>query len=110
MTAETASVQFIGTATVLVRYADPNFLHRGERAYLGYGLTAKRLTEPALDVTELPPLDGAVLSHLHGDHDYSLFTSPLSEFTEEMTRCGLTEQLRVVGRGETLDLGDLVRG
>lgn len=74
MSAETASVQFIGTATTLIRYADltvltdPNFLHQGERAYLGYGLTAKRLTEPALSVTELPPLDGVVLSHLHGDH------------------------------------------
>ncbi|HEU5271706.1 MAG TPA: MBL fold metallo-hydrolase [Jatrophihabitans sp.] len=74
MTAESASVQFIGTATTLIRYADlclltdPNFLHRGERAYLGYGLTAKRLTEPALEVAELPPLDGIVLSHLHGDH------------------------------------------
>lgn len=74
MSAETASVQFVGTATTLIRYADltiltdPNFLHQGERAYLGYGLTAKRLTEPALSVTELPPLDGVVLSHLHGDH------------------------------------------
>lgn len=74
MRAESASVQFIGTATTLIRYGDlciltePNFLHQGERAYLGYGLTARRLTEPALGVAELPPLDGIVLSHLHGDH------------------------------------------
>ena len=74
MTAEPASVQFIGTATTLIRYADltlltdPNFLHQGERAYLGYGLTAKRLTSPALGVADLPPLDGIVLSHMHGDH------------------------------------------
>ncbi|MFF8031525.1 MULTISPECIES: MBL fold metallo-hydrolase [unclassified Streptomyces] len=65
---------FIGTATVLLRYGDltlltdPNFLHRGERAHLGYGLVSRRLTEPALDVTALPPLDAVVLSHLHGDH------------------------------------------
>lgn len=38
-------VTFIGTATVLVRYAgftvltDPNFLHRGEHAYIGLGVT-----------------------------------------------------------------------
>ncbi|MDT0613256.1 MBL fold metallo-hydrolase [Streptomyces lancefieldiae] len=67
-------VHFIGTATVLLRYGDltlltdPNFLHRGERAHLGYGLVSRRLTEPALDVAGLPPLDAVVLSHLHGDH------------------------------------------
>ncbi|MFE1912897.1 MBL fold metallo-hydrolase [Streptomyces anandii] len=71
---DTLDLHFIGTATVLVRYGDltlltdPNFLHRGERAHLGYGLTSRRLTEPALDVTDLPPLDVVVLSHLHGDH------------------------------------------
>jgi L-ascorbate metabolism protein UlaG (beta-lactamase superfamily) len=65
---------FIGTATTLIRYGeltvltDPNFLHQGQRAYLGHGLTAKRLTEPALSVKQLPPLDSVVLSHLHGDH------------------------------------------
>ncbi|GAA4983110.1 MBL fold metallo-hydrolase [Kineococcus glutinatus] len=65
---------FIGTATVLLRYGDltlltdPNFLHRGQWAWLGKGLVARRLTDPALRVDELPPLDGLVLSHLHGDH------------------------------------------
>jgi len=68
------SLLFIGTATTLIRYGeltlltDPNFLHRGQRAYLGYGLTAKRLTEPALTVEQLPELDLILLSHLHGDH------------------------------------------
>jgi L-ascorbate metabolism protein UlaG (beta-lactamase superfamily) len=47
---------------------DPNFLHKGERAYLGRGLFSKRLTEPALGIDELPPLDAVLLSHLHGDH------------------------------------------
>ena len=70
----TDSVTFIGTATTLLRLGpftlltDPNFLHAGQRAHLGYGLTAKRVTEPALDITQLPPLDAVVLSHLHGDH------------------------------------------
>ena len=69
-----ASLLFIGTATTVIRYGDltlltdPNFLHRGQRAYLGHGLTARRLTEPALTVAELPRLDAVVLSHLHGDH------------------------------------------
>ncbi|MEU6275675.1 MBL fold metallo-hydrolase [Streptomyces populi] len=67
-------LHFIGTATVLLRYGDlalltdPNFLHRGERAHLGYGLMSRRLTEPALQPAELPALDAVVLSHLHGDH------------------------------------------
>ncbi|MEV6759149.1 MBL fold metallo-hydrolase [Streptomyces sp. NPDC051105] len=67
-------LHFIGTATVLLRFGDlvlltdPNFLHRGERAHLGYGLTSRRLTEPALQPAQLPTLDGVVLSHLHGDH------------------------------------------
>ena len=65
---------FIGTATVLVRYGgftfltDPNFLHRGDYAKLGYGLRSKRLTEPAMTIGDLPTLDFVVLSHHHGDH------------------------------------------
>jgi L-ascorbate metabolism protein UlaG (beta-lactamase superfamily) len=70
-----AHVLFVGNATLLIRYGpltlltDPNFLHRGERAYLGKGLVSRRLTEPALRADQLPGnLDGVVLSHLHGDH------------------------------------------
>jgi L-ascorbate metabolism protein UlaG (beta-lactamase superfamily) len=68
------SLRFIGTATVLVRcggftfLTDPNFLHRGDHARLGYGLRSRRLTEPASTIAELPPLDLVVLSHHHGDH------------------------------------------
>ena len=68
------SIHFIGTATTIIRLGsftvltDPNFLHRGQRAYLGKGLWSRRLTEPALKVGELPALDAVVLSHLHGDH------------------------------------------
>lgn len=68
------SIFFIGTATVILRYAgftiltDPNFLHAGDHVHLGYGLTSERLTEPAIDIDELPPIDLCVLSHYHGDH------------------------------------------
>lgn len=68
------SVFFVGTATTILQYAgftiltDPNFLHAGDHVHLGYGLTSERLTEPAIDIEELPPLDFCVLSHLHGDH------------------------------------------
>jgi L-ascorbate metabolism protein UlaG (beta-lactamase superfamily) len=68
------SIFFVGTATVILRYAgftiltDPNFLHAGDHVHLGYGLTAKRLTNPAINIEDLPPLDFCVLSHYHGDH------------------------------------------
>lgn len=68
------SLLFVGTATVLLRYAgftiltDPNFLHQGEHVHLGYGLRATRRTNPALEIEQLPPLDFVVLSHLHEDH------------------------------------------
>lgn len=68
------TVTFIGNATTLISgggitlLTDPNFLHRGERAYLGYGLVSRRRRDPALDIDALPPLDGVVLSHMHGDH------------------------------------------
>jgi L-ascorbate metabolism protein UlaG (beta-lactamase superfamily) len=69
-----ATVFFIGNATTVIEcngfaiLTDPNFLHRGQRAYLGHGLSTKRRTEPALTVDRLPPLDAVVLSHMHGDH------------------------------------------
>lgn len=68
------SLFFIGTATVLLRYAgftvltDPNFLHQGQHVHLGYGVRSQRLTNPALKLDELPPIDLVVLSHLHEDH------------------------------------------
>lgn len=76
MTAAARDVQltFVGTATVLLRHAgftiltDPNFLHAGDHAYLGLGLRSKRLTNPAMEIEDLPPLDFIVLSHHHGDH------------------------------------------
>jgi L-ascorbate metabolism protein UlaG (beta-lactamase superfamily) len=67
-------ITFIGNATMLISageltlLTDPNFLHRGQHAYLGYGLVSKRRHDPALQIDELPLLDAIVLSHMHGDH------------------------------------------
>lgn len=71
---ETGEIFFIGTATVLLRYAgftiltDPNFLHQGDRVHLHYGIRSARKTNPAIEMEELPPLDLVVLSHMHEDH------------------------------------------
>ena len=68
------SITFIGTATVIIRYGgltiltDPNFLHKGDHVHLGYGLTSERLTDPATQLADLPPIDLIVLSHMHEDH------------------------------------------
>ena len=70
----TGSIFFIGNATVLIRYAgftiltDPTFIHMHEKVHLGYGLSTTRLTNPAIDIKDLPPLDFVILSHFHGDH------------------------------------------
>ncbi|MGN6609742.1 MAG: MBL fold metallo-hydrolase [Jatrophihabitans sp.] len=72
--ADDCTLTFLGTATTLLRLGpftvltDPNFLHRGQFAYLGHGLVSRRLTEPAMAVDDLPDLDAVVLSHMHGDH------------------------------------------
>jgi hypothetical protein len=57
----TGSIFFIGNATVLMPYAgftiltDPTFIHMHEQAPLGYGLHTTRLTNPAIDINDLPP-------------------------------------------------------
>lgn len=67
-------VQYIGNATLLIRYGaltivtDPNLVHRGAEVPLGFGLTSTRLTDPALDVEQMPRPDLVIVSHDHGDH------------------------------------------
>jgi L-ascorbate metabolism protein UlaG (beta-lactamase superfamily) len=68
------SIYFIGNATVLLQAAgftiltDPTFIHKHEQTWLGGGLHTTRLTDPAMDLADLPPLDLVLLSHFHGDH------------------------------------------
>jgi L-ascorbate metabolism protein UlaG (beta-lactamase superfamily) len=100
---EHGELTFIGTATVLVRYAgftfltDPNFLHQGQHAYIGLGLTTRRRTEPAMQAHELPPLDFVVLSHHHGDHFDRIAARDLDKDLPILTNAHAAKKLRRQG-------------
>ncbi|MBW3640005.1 MAG: MBL fold metallo-hydrolase [Actinobacteria bacterium] len=107
----TGHLTWIGTATTLLEYGgftvltDPNFLHRGERAYLGKGLWSKRSSEPSLQVGELPPLDAVVLSHLHGDHFDRRARHGLPKDTLIVTTRQAARRLRLWGFVNAVALG-----
>jgi L-ascorbate metabolism protein UlaG (beta-lactamase superfamily) len=104
------TLTFGGNATTLLRIGgftlltDPNFLHRGQRAYLGKGLWTKRLTDPALLPTQLPRLDSILLSHLHADHWDRIATRTLAKDTPVVTTPAAAAALGRRGFRETLDL------
>jgi L-ascorbate metabolism protein UlaG (beta-lactamase superfamily) len=97
------SVFFVGTATVVIRYAgftiltDPNFLHAGDHVHLGYGLTSRRRTNPAVEIEDLPPLDFILLSHLHGDHFDRVAERKLNKATPIISTRHATKYLDKVG-------------
>jgi L-ascorbate metabolism protein UlaG (beta-lactamase superfamily) len=97
------SLTFIGTATTLLRLGsftiltDPNFLHRGQPAYLGKGLWTRRRTEPAMQPADLPPLDAVVLSHLHGDHFDRIARRELSRSQPVLTTVAAARRLEKWG-------------
>lgn len=95
-----SALEFVGTATTILRLGpftlltDPNFLHRGQRAYLGKGLFSKRRTEPSLQPAQLPRLDAVVLSHLHGDHFDRIARHELDRSLPVFTTPEATRRLR----------------
>jgi L-ascorbate metabolism protein UlaG (beta-lactamase superfamily) len=106
------SVQFIGTATVLIRFngmiilTDPNFLHKGEHVHLGYGLTSERLTNPAIEFDQLPPIDLVLLSHLHEDHFDKLVERKLNRATPIVTTEAAARKLQQLGFQKTYGLAE----
>ncbi|MGO4341176.1 MBL fold metallo-hydrolase [Pedococcus sp. 2YAF34] len=109
-TGEEDSVRFIGNATVLLRYGgftiltDPTFVHRHEKVDLGHGLHATRLTDPAMEVEELPPLDLVLLSHYHGDHFDQVAQAKLDRSLPVVTTPQARDQLHELGFGQAVGL------
>ena len=108
--ADDVTLTFGGNATALLRLGpftlltDPNFVARGSRVYLGKGLFTTRLTEPALQPTQLPPLDAVLLSHLHGDHWDRIATRHLDRGTPVVTTRKAAAALSRRGFRETADM------
>lgn len=104
------SVYFVGTATVILRYAgftiltDPNFLHAGDHVHLGYGMQSTRITEPAIPFERLPPIDFVLLSHLHGDHFDPLVERRLDRAMPILTPTEAARKLQAKGFRQTFGL------
>lgn len=105
-----ASVYFIGNATTIIRcngftlLTDPNFLHHGQQARLGWGIRTRRRTEPAMSVADLPPVDLVVLSHLHGDHWDEIAERGLDPYVPIVTTPHAADVLRGRGFGNAIGL------
>ncbi len=107
---ETGEIFFIGTATVLLRYAgftiltDPNFLHKGDHVHLHYGIRSARRTNPAIEIEELPSLDLIVLSHMHEDHFDRVVEQKLDKNLPIITTPHAVEKLKKKGFKATFAL------
>jgi L-ascorbate metabolism protein UlaG (beta-lactamase superfamily) len=72
--APSGSIFFVGSATMVIRFdgftilTDPAFNRRGEQTWLGHGLMATRLIDPAITAADLPFVDMILLSGYCGDH------------------------------------------
>ena len=99
----TGSIFFIGNATMLIRYAgftiltDPTFIHMHEKVNLGFGLYTRRLTNPAINIEQLPPLDLVILSHFHGDHFDQVAVRELDKAFPIVTTPHAAEELSLRG-------------
>jgi L-ascorbate metabolism protein UlaG (beta-lactamase superfamily) len=108
--AGTGSIFFIGNATVLLRWAgmtiltDPTFIHKHEQTWLGYGLHTTRLTDPAIEIADLPPLDLVLLSHFHGDHFDQVAEAELDKSLPILTTPASAKELNERGFSNTVSI------
>ena len=109
-TSTKGSIFFIGNATVLIKYAgftiltDPTFIHMHEKVPLGYGLDTTRLTNPAMEINQLPPLDLVLLSHFHGDHFDQVAIHELDKSLPIVTNSHAVDELSIRGFTNTKKL------
>lgn len=108
---EEGSIFFVGTATVIIRYAgftiltDPNFLHSGDHVHLGYGIRSERKTDPAIEIEDLPSdIDFVLLSHYHGDHFDRVVEEKLDQSLPIVTTQHAADELAEKGFHETYPL------
>ena len=104
------SIFFIGNATVLIKYAgftiltDPTFIHMHEKVPLGYGLDTTRLTNPAMEINQLPLLDLVLLSHFHGDHFDQVAIRELDKLLPIVSNSHAVDELSIRGFTNTKKL------
>ena len=109
-TSTKGSIFFIGNATVLIKYAgftiltDPTFIHMHEKVPLGYGLDTTRLTNPAMEINQLPPLDLVLLSYFHGDHFDQATIRELDKSLPIVTNSHAVDELSIRGFTNTKKL------
>ena len=88
---------------MLIRYSgftiltDPTFIHMHEKVNLGFGLYTTRLTNPAVNIEQSPPLDLVILSHFHGDHFDQVAVRELGKSLPIVTTPHATEELSLRG-------------
>ncbi len=104
------SVLFIGNATLLIRYAgftiltDPTFIHMHEKVSIGYGMHSTRLTNPAMEIGDLPKIDLVVLSHFHRDHFDQVAERDLDKGLPIVTTAEAAKELNELGFHNTFAL------
>jgi len=75
-----------------------------EQVSIGYGMYTTRLTNPAIEITELPPLDLVLLSHFHGDHFDQVAERELDKSLPIVTTADAARQLSAHGFSNTTAL------
>ena len=109
------SIFFVGTATVILRYAgfviltDPNFLHAANTSTSATGSRPSASPNRPWSFDDLPPLDFVLVSHLHEDHFDRLVERELPRTLPIVTTRHGAQRARREGfraRARARDLGD----